>query len=83
MSIKVNISINSGAALVLFLLSFAALLAGVALSPAIAGVFFEAAGILTVAFAGYLKKRDSNNQIALKAEIASLNCDPGQGAASA
>ena len=78
MSIKVNISINSGAALVLFLLSLAALLVGVAFSSAIASVFFEAAGILTVAFGGYLKKRDSNNQIALKAEIAGL--DPGKGA---
>lgn len=82
MSIKVNISINSGAALVLFLLSFASLLVGVALSPAIAGVFFEAAGILTVAFGGYLKKRDSNNQIALKAEIAGLAADPGAKAAN-
>ena len=77
MSIKVNISINSGAALVLFLASFAALLIGCALSTAILSVFFEAAGILTVAFGGYLKKRDSNNQIALKAEIAGI--DPGKG----
>jgi hypothetical protein len=82
MSIKVNISINSGAALVLFLLSLAALLVGVALSSAIASVFLEAGGLLTVAFGGYLKKRDSNNQIGLKAEIAGLTADPGKGAAN-
>ena len=79
MNISVKVSINSGAALILFLLSLAALLVGVALSSAIAAVFFEAAGILTVAFGGYLKKRDSNNQIALKAEIAGLAADPGKG----
>jgi hypothetical protein len=73
-----KVSINSGMALILFLLSLAALLVGVALSPAILSVFFEAAGILTVAFGGYLKKRDSNNQIALKAEIAGLAADPGK-----
>jgi len=79
MNINLKVSINSGMALILFLLSLAALLAGVALSSAIASVFLEAGGLLTVAFGGYLKKRDSNNQIALKAEIAGLD-DPGAGA---
>jgi hypothetical protein len=77
-----RVTINSGAALVLFLLSLAALLVGVAFSSAIASVFLEAGGLLTVAFGGYLKKRDSNNQIALKAEIAGLTADPGAGMAN-
>ena len=77
MNINLKVSINSGMALILFLLSLAALIVGVALSSAIASVFLEAGGLLTVAFGGYLKKRDSNNQIALKADVAALNCDPG------
>lgn len=72
MNINLKVSINSGAALILFLVSLAALLVGVAFSSAIAAVFLEAGGLLTVAFGGYLKKRDSNNQIALKAEIAGV-----------
>jgi hypothetical protein len=67
-----KVTINSGMALILFLLSLAALLVGVAFSSAIASVFLEAGGLLTVAFGGYLKKRDSNNQLGLKAELAGL-----------
>lgn len=74
-----RVTINSGTALILFLLSLAALLVGVALSPAVASVFLEAGGLLTVAFGGYLKKRDSDNQINLKAGIAGLAADPGGG----
>jgi hypothetical protein len=77
MNINLKVSINSGMALILFLLSLAALIVGVALSSAIASVFLEAGGLLTVAFGGYLKKRDSNNQIALKADVAGLCADPG------
>jgi len=80
MNLNLKVSINSGMALILFLVSLAALLVGVAFSSAIASVFLEAGGLLTVAFGGYLKKRDANNNISLKAEIAGLAADPGKGA---
>jgi len=74
-----SICINSGASLIIYLIASALLLVGVALSPAVAAHYLEAQGALTLAFGGYLKKRDSNNQIALKAEIAGLTSDPGKG----
>lgn len=77
----IRISINSGAALVLFVLAFFGLLGLVALSPAVAGVYAVALGGLTLAFGGYLKKRDSNNKVALEAQKVELGCDPGKGLA--
>lgn len=77
-----KVSINSGASLIIYLIASALLLVGVALSPAVASHYLEAQGALTLAFGGYLKKRDSNNQIGLKAEIAGLTADPGVKAAN-
>jgi hypothetical protein len=75
-SLDVRISINSGAALLIFLAAFFLLIAGVALSPAIASSLAISLGGLTLAFGGYLKKRDSNNKIALQAEQAELGTCP-------
>lgn len=77
----IRISINSGAALVLFVLAFFGLLGLVAASTAIAAAFIPAAGALLAAFGGYLKKRDSNNKVALEAQKVELGCDPGKGLA--
>jgi threonine/homoserine/homoserine lactone efflux protein len=73
MSIKINISINSGAALIIYLIASALLLVGVALSPAVAAHYLEAQGALTLAFGGYLKKRDRNNVLSLESEKAAPN----------
>lgn len=80
MSIKVNISINSGAALVLFLGAFFLLLGFAAMFPPVEKNFVAALTGLTGALGGFLVKRNSNNQIALKAEVAAMNLDPGKGA---
>jgi hypothetical protein len=76
-----KISINSGAALVLFILAFFLLLLGVAFFPPIEKNFVAAGALLVGAFGGYLKKRDANNAKALEAEKLGL-CDPGKGAAN-
>ncbi len=75
----IRISVNSGAALVLFLAAFFGLLGLVAASARVAAVFAIALGGLTLGFGGYLKKRDSNNAKALDLEKAKLACDPGKG----
>jgi hypothetical protein len=82
MTLKINISINSGAALIIFIASFFILLAGVAFSAPIEKNFLAAGGLLVGAFGGYLKKRSDNNNIALKAGIAGLAADPGTGMAN-
>jgi phage-related minor tail protein len=79
MNINIKVSINSGAALIIFIAAFFLLLLGVAFFPPVAANFVAAGALLVGAFGGYLKKRDSNNQIALKAEIAGLAADPGAG----
>ena len=78
-SADIRISINSGAALVLFIIAFFGLLGLVAISPAVAAVYAVALGGLTLGFGGYLKKRDANNEKALKVQIAELGLDPGRG----
>lgn len=74
-NIEIRISINSGASLLLFLASFFLLILGVALSPAVASTLAISLGALTLAFAGYLKKRDSNNKIAAKATNDACACE--------
>jgi hypothetical protein len=82
MTLKINVSINSGAALILFLGAFFLLLAGVAFFAPLEKNFVAAGALLVGAFGGYLKKRDANNAKALEAERLGLNCDPGKGAAN-
>lgn len=67
-NVKLNISVNSGAALFLFLAAFFGLVAFAASSDKIIQVFAIALTGLTVAFGGYLKKRDRNNVLDLEAE---------------
>lgn len=66
------ISINSGTALILFVVSFFLLLVGVAISPAIERNFIGAGTILAGAFGGYLVKRNANNNLMLEADKAGL-----------
>ena len=68
MNIKFKIEVNSGSALVLFLLAFFALNFQAAAYPAIAELYPVSIGALTGAFAGFLIKRNSNNKISLEAE---------------
>jgi hypothetical protein len=74
-----RVSINSGAALILFLLAFFLLLAGVAFFPAVEKNFIAAGALLMAALERYMNKRKDNNKLALESE--KLNCDPGKGAA--
>lgn len=74
-----KVSINSGAALLLFILAFFILLLGVAFFPPVEKNFIAAGTILVGAFAGYLKKRDSNNAKTLDLDKAKLACDAGKG----
>jgi hypothetical protein len=78
-----KISINSGAALVLWLVAFFGVLFVSKLVPAVASSLILTLAALTTGFGGYLKKRDANNAKALEAEKLGLNCDPGKGAANA
>lgn len=61
MNITVKVSVNSGAALILFLLAFFLLLAGVAFFPPVEKNFIAAGTLLVGAFGGYLKKRSDNH----------------------
>jgi hypothetical protein len=65
---KLNVSVNSGSSLLLYVLSFFALNFQAAYYPAIAELYPVAVGALTGAFAGFLVKRNSNNKITLEAE---------------
>jgi hypothetical protein len=78
-----KVSINSGAALIIFIASFFLLLLCVAFFPPVEKNFVAAGALLVGAFGGYLKKRDSNNKLALEAEKAGLMNDPGKGMANA
>jgi len=70
--IGIKISINSGAALILFLVSFALLLLGVAFFPPIAENFVAAGTLLVGATGAFWAKRNANNKITLDAEKAGL-----------
>lgn len=72
MNISIRISINSGAALILFLVAFFLLLGFVAMFPPIEKNFVAALTGLVGAFSGYLIKRNSNNVLNLKAEKAGV-----------
>jgi hypothetical protein len=80
MNLTVKVSINSGAALIIFIASFFILLLGVAFFPPVEKNFVAAGALLVGAFGGYLKKRDANNAKALEAEKLGLTADPGKGA---
>jgi len=82
MNITLKVSINSGMALILFLVAFFLLLLVVALFPPVEKNFVAAGALLVGAFGGYLKKRDANNAKALEAQKAGLTADPGKGAAN-
>jgi hypothetical protein len=75
-----KISINSGAALIIFIAAFFLLLLCVALFPPVEKNFVAAGALLVGAFGGYLKKRDANNAKALELKKAELEHDPGRGA---
>ena len=66
------ISINSGTALILFLVAFFLFLGLVAVSPSVEKNFIAGLGGLTVAFERYLNKRNNNNKMMLEADKAGL-----------
>ena len=68
MNIKLRSEINSGAALLLYTLSFFALTTEAAFFPAVERLYPVAIGALTGAFGGFLVKRNSNNKIRLEAD---------------
>lgn len=68
MTLNLKISINSGMALILFLLAFFLLLAGVAFFPAIEKNFIAAGALLMAALERYMNKRKDNNKLALESE---------------
>ena len=71
-NVEIKVSVNSGAALFLWVLSFFGICFASKVVPAVAASLILTLAALTTGFGGYLKKRDSNNQIALKAEVAGL-----------
>ena len=72
MNITLKVSINSGTALILFLVSFALLLLGVAFFPPIAANFVAAGTLLVGATGAFWAKRNANNKISLDAEKVGL-----------
>ena len=67
-NIGFKVSINSGAALIIYLVNFQLLVIESAYFPAVERLFPTAIGALTGAFAGFLVKRNANNKLA-NAEI--------------
>jgi hypothetical protein len=71
-NLKISVDINSGAALVFFVICFFAFLGLVAGFPPIEKNFLAGGGILVGAFGGYLKKRDRDNVLDLEAAKGNL-----------
>jgi positive regulator of sigma E activity len=63
LNVGFKVSINSGAALILYLVNFHLLTIEAAYSPAIERLYPVAIGALTGAFAGFLVKRAANNKL--------------------
>jgi positive regulator of sigma E activity len=63
LNFEFKFSINSGAALILYLLNFHILTIESAYFPAIERLYPVAVGALTGAFAGFLVKRHANNKL--------------------
>lgn len=78
MNITASVRINSGAALLLYLVNFQIMLLEAAKWPAVERLFPVAIGALTGAFAGFLVKRNSNNKLDLEAKL--KTCPPGEDA---
>ena len=72
LNVGLKVSINSGMALILFLMAFFLLLICVNFFPPVEKNFVAAGALLVGAFGGYLKKRDSNNKIAAEAAKAGV-----------
>jgi len=68
-NIGFKVSINSGAALILFVINFHLLIIEAALWPAIERIYPVAVGALTGAVAGFLVKRANNNKLYNSAEL--------------
>ena len=76
MKVTVNVSVNSGAALILYILSMFGVLFMVAYYPAVEKNIIGILTGLTGAFGSFLVKRNANNKIALEADKAGL-CNGG------
>lgn len=70
---KLNVSVNSGAALLLYIVSLFGILFMVAYYPPVERNVIGIMTALTGAFGGFLAKRVSNNKIKLEAEKAGCN----------
>jgi hypothetical protein len=75
--LDLTVDINSGSALLLFVLSFFLLLVFVSVSPAVEKEFIPALTGLTGAFGGFLYKRANNNKNMLEETKAKLECTNG------
>ena len=69
---RLNVSVNSGAALLLYIVSLFGILFMVAYYPAVEKNVIGIMTALTSAFGGFLVKRNSNNKISLEADKAGL-----------
>jgi len=67
-NVELKISINSGAALLIFVTSFFAMLWMLQHHESVERVFPVALTGLTAAFSGYLYKRNSDNKLSLESE---------------
>lgn len=69
LNIGFKVSINSGAALVIYLVQFQILIIEAAIWSAVERLFPVAIGALTGVFAGFLVKRNANNKLYNTAEL--------------
>lgn len=72
LNVGINVSVNSGAALFIYLGAFFLFLVFVAKFPAVEKNFIAGLGGLTVALERYLNKRNNNNKLGLEAEKAKV-----------
>jgi len=78
LNVGFKVSINSGAALLLYIPSLFALYFGACLDPVLVGLFPTASGFLTGAFSAFLVKRYKGGQLDITkfVEEARVQCAP-------
>jgi hypothetical protein len=69
MNVNIRITINSGAAFILYSIGVFALVYGTSISPAVERIFPVALSGWTGGVAGFWMKRNANNKLALEEKI--------------